>query len=721
MTMRPAAMAAAAREAASRWTTHPGVRALFASRLFWAALAVKLAVGSLAASYYLRDLFIPFLNDFVSSGFADPWEHFAALGRLTSFPYPPVMLWVMALPRFVFGFLLAPGMDTVTAGHLLTARLPLLLADLSIALVLVRWFPWRVDRVLLFYWASPFVIYISYWHGQLDVIPTALFVLCLYFLHNRHFPLSMAVLGLALAAKSHLWVAAPFLLVYLGQLRGWRLALRDLGLAAAVYLAVVLPHAGSEAFRAMVFGTSEQSRLFAFSFPTGSNGLAILLAPSAIVVLLFRFAAYTRRNWDLFLLYLGLLFSVFILLAPPQPGYVFWSLPFIVYFMCRSPRTYSLPYFAYAASYLAFFWLSPGSDLFDAWRTSFPSLASLAAPYDALRAAVGPEKARTVVDLVFTFMEISLAGIVLNMYLFGVRSSAVYRLRTGPVMVGVAGDSASGKDTFVGLASSVLGSEKVTVVAGDDYHRWPRGHEMWQVHTHLDVRANELHLQHEHAIALRDGKTVVKGHYDHASGRFSEKQPLDSDENIIFNGLHTLSMEGMRGLFDLKVFMDPDEGLRGWWKMRRDCGERGHSAEKVRQSLADRAADRERYILPQKEHADLVFRWEPETAPDPGDFSTPPRLRLVALAANDFNLTPLVRKLSGIPGLAVAHQPFLDDRWQSLTMAGDVSAAEVAAAAHQAIPNLEEITHLPSFAGGLNGCLQLVFLSCLGDKINWRS
>ena len=49
--------------------------------------------------------------------------------------------------------------------------------------------------------------------------------------------------------------------------------------------------------------------------------IQVLLAPAAMTLLWFRFIAYPKWNWDLFHLYIGILFCVFVLLAPPAPGY----------------------------------------------------------------------------------------------------------------------------------------------------------------------------------------------------------------------------------------------------------------------------------------------------------------------------------------------------------------------------------------------------------------
>jgi uridine kinase len=702
--------------ASVRLAAAPAVPAFFRSWLFWAVLALKLALGSAAASYYLRDLFVPFLNYYVESGFANPWEHFAALGRLNSFPYPPVMLYLLAVPRWLFAPLLPAGTDTVTGLHFLVLRLPLLAADLAIALVLLAWFPNRVGRVLVFYWASPFVIYIAYWHGQLDLIPTALFVAALALLRGQRPVASLAVFGLALAAKSHLWVALPFVLVYVFQQHGLRRAGGALAAALAVYAALVAPYMSGEAFRQMVYGTQEQARLIAFQLPIGDSGLAVLLAPGAIALLWFRFAGYARRNWDLLMLYLGLLFCIFILLAPPAPGYFMWSLPFLVHFIARNRRGQWLPYAAYALGYLAFFWLGDQSDLFDAWRLVSPALAAAPTPYQRL-AASDPAAARLMQNALFTLMQASLSGIALNMYLVGVRSNAVYRMRTGPVLIGLAGDSAAGKTTLCGLLGEVLGEARLTVIHGDDYHRWPRGHEKWQVYTHLNVRANNLHQQFEHAVAMRAGHSIVKGVYDHATGQFSNPQEMDPGQYIIFSGLHALSLEGLRRMFDLKLFLDPDEGLRQRWKAQRDQAERGYQPHQVAEQLARRQPDRQAYILPQRETADVIVRLS-ETG-EAGEAGGGLALELKAL--NGFDLGSLVEALEDAPGLALEWQPFLDGRWQMLRAAGRISPGALAQAAEASIPNLHEIASQPRFAPDVNGLLQLVLLACLGQRLRWAS
>jgi uridine kinase len=467
-----------------------------------------------------------------------------------------------------------------------------------------------------------------------------------------------------------------------------------------------------------VYGSDEQARFYAFQLPLGLSGLSLLLAPGAVVLLCCRFAAYAKQNWDLFMLYMGILFSVFVLLTPPAPGYFLWSLPFLIHFMCREKRANPLPYYVYAATYLTFFWMGSQSDLFDAWRVVIPSVAYWKAPYQAL-AALMPERAAVAGNFIFTVMEISLAGLILQMYLFGVRSNAVYFMRARPILIGLAGDSGAGKDTFTRCIQDVMGRQRVDVIAGDDYHRWPRGHEMWQVYTHLNVRGNDLHRQQEHSIALSGGSSVIKGTYDHATGEFTEEKVVDPGQMIVFQGLHSLSIEGMRSLYDLKIFLDPDEELRRRWKVQRDGDERGRAPEEVLQDIENRQKDRGRYILPQMEQADLIFRWVPAGESSPGSPEGLPEMALELKAINSINLLDLSMRLSAVQTLGVEHEPFLDTRWQWMKIRGTITREQLEGIAQESIPNLDEIAPGASFLADLPGCRQLMFIACLSYKLQW--
>ena len=61
--------------------------------IFYLGFLLKVVLGTLFASATLTQLFIPFLNYFISHGFANPYEQFASIGKIAHFPYPALMLY----------------------------------------------------------------------------------------------------------------------------------------------------------------------------------------------------------------------------------------------------------------------------------------------------------------------------------------------------------------------------------------------------------------------------------------------------------------------------------------------------------------------------------------------------------------------------------------------------------------------------------------------------
>ena len=60
-----------------------------------------------------------------------------------------------------------------------------------------------------------------------------------------------------------------------------------------------------------------------------------------------------------------------------------------------------------------------------------------------------------------------------------------------PFSIGIAGDSASGKDTYVESLVGLFGNHSTTHLSGDDYHYWDRNEKIWEHLTHLDPKSND--------------------------------------------------------------------------------------------------------------------------------------------------------------------------------------------------------------------------------------
>src|SRR3989344_9259586 len=153
-------------------------------RLFWFLIILKLISGTFFASEYVTKGFIPFIRYFLETGL-NPYDYF----RLhVVFPYPSGMLYVFSFPITLAQSIF---LDIFSLKHtmLLLMRLPILLADITIYITLCKLLPSKEKKVLLLYFASPVLFYINYFHGQLDVVPTAFLFVTLYFLFFKRYML----------------------------------------------------------------------------------------------------------------------------------------------------------------------------------------------------------------------------------------------------------------------------------------------------------------------------------------------------------------------------------------------------------------------------------------------------------------------------------------------------------------------------------------------------
>lgn len=175
------------------------------------------------------------------------------------------------------------------------------------------------------------------------------------------------------------------------------------------------------------------------------------------------------------------------------------------------------------------------------------------------------------------------------------------------ICIGVAGDSASGKDTFAGAVVQLLGHDAVTVLSGDNYHFWDREKPAWQVVTHLNPMANDLSRYAKDLATLIAGGNVELQEYDHTSGKSGGLSLIKANQIIIAQGLHALYLPEMRSQYDLKIYLDVEEDIRRRFKIKRDVRERGHNIDEVLAVFERRESDSIDFVRPQAEYADVVF------------------------------------------------------------------------------------------------------------------
>jgi phosphoribulokinase len=177
-----------------------------------------------------------------------------------------------------------------------------------------------------------------------------------------------------------------------------------------------------------------------------------------------------------------------------------------------------------------------------------------------------------------------------------------------PVILGVVGDSASGKTTLSRGLVELLGADTVKHVCTDDYHRYDRVQRAELGITPLNPECNYIDIMAQHLSLLREGAPILKPVYGHSGGTFGPPEYIVPERFMVIEGLLGYHTAEMRSAYDVRVYLDPPEALRREWKVERDCSKRGYAAEDVLAELDLREPDSVSFIRPQERWADLVVR-----------------------------------------------------------------------------------------------------------------
>lgn len=181
----------------------------------------------------------------------------------------------------------------------------------------------------------------------------------------------------------------------------------------------------------------------------------------------------------------------------------------------------------------------------------------------------------------------------------------------GPVVVGVAGGSASGKTTVVSTLVELLGPARSVVLRHDAYY-----HDLSHLPFEKRIEVNvdhpdslETELLVEHVEALRRGRPVEVPAYDFVSqtrgpvGTVVRPAPF-----LLIEGLFALWDERLRALMDLTAFVDTTEAERLGRRIERDGRERGREREAVIRWHERRVQPmHERFVEPSRSYADIVI------------------------------------------------------------------------------------------------------------------
>ena len=180
-----------------------------------------------------------------------------------------------------------------------------------------------------------------------------------------------------------------------------------------------------------------------------------------------------------------------------------------------------------------------------------------------------------------------------------------------PILIIVAGGSASGKSTVINEIIERLKSVHVAIIKHDDYYvdltNMPMEERKLVNYDHPSSLDNELLYQH--LQDLLNNKAVLKPTYDFIEhNRNTNKELLEPKKVIILEGILSLVDKRIRDLASIKIFVELDDDLRFIRRLTRDINERGRSVESViQQYLTTVKPMYHKYVKPQKKYCDIII------------------------------------------------------------------------------------------------------------------
>jgi uridine kinase len=180
-----------------------------------------------------------------------------------------------------------------------------------------------------------------------------------------------------------------------------------------------------------------------------------------------------------------------------------------------------------------------------------------------------------------------------------------------PIVIGVAGGSASGKTTVVHAIVGGLGTDQVTVLQHDAYYRdrsaIPEAERGRINYDHPDALETDLLVRH--LRELRAGRPVAVPVYDYTSHtRGTGTRPALPRRVVILEGILILAEPALRDLMDIRIYVDADADIRLIRRLERDIHERDRSLESVVRQYLDTVQPMHlEFVEPSKRHAHVII------------------------------------------------------------------------------------------------------------------
>ena len=184
-------------------------------------------------------------------------------------------------------------------------------------------------------------------------------------------------------------------------------------------------------------------------------------------------------------------------------------------------------------------------------------------------------------------------------------------MSSDPIIIGIGGGTGSGKTTVAKEVRKHFPEESVVIIHHDSYYLDRSSlslREREQInYDHPDSFDNSLLIQH--LTELRRGRPVEKPVYDYETHtRARETITVRPARIILLEGILVLADDDLRGMMDIKLYVDTDADERFIRRLRRDIVDRGRTVDQViEQYLKTVRPMHLQFVETSKRYADVII------------------------------------------------------------------------------------------------------------------
>ena len=180
-----------------------------------------------------------------------------------------------------------------------------------------------------------------------------------------------------------------------------------------------------------------------------------------------------------------------------------------------------------------------------------------------------------------------------------------------PILIGIAGGSASGKTSIAQKILEDFKDKSVIIIREDDYYKLQVGmtYEERSKTNYDHPFAFDYELLYQQLNDLINGKSINKPTYDYTiHNRSDVTEVVNPAEVIIIEGLFPLQNKELREMLDIKVFVDTPADVRFIRRLKRDTTTRARTMESViNQYLETVKPMHDQFVEPSKQYAHIII------------------------------------------------------------------------------------------------------------------